>query len=362
MKKYLLPFVFAAIAGLFAACGSDDSTPKDDDGPVVPTDEFVRAADLSFLPEIESEGTLYYITGQIQDPVTTLKNSGVNCVRIRLWKNPANEHSGLQEVKTLAQRVRNAGMKVWLTVHYSDTWADPGNQDVPAAWSGLSFAQLKTAAETYTSQVIAEIDPDIYQIGNETNDGLLWPMGKLSVNEAQSVELFQAISAVIRSESPNTKIMLHYAGISGAEWFFNKIASVDYDYIGLSFYPVWHGTSLTPLENLIETLGSAHNKKVLIAETAYPFTLGWDDWTNNIVGEEGQLIPGYPATPEGQKNFLNAIRNIIDDSQYGQGFAYWGGEWVAFRGPEATNGSAFENQALWDFMHMKLPVMDVFHQ
>lgn len=357
MKNYILALGIAAIIALPCACGSDDN----DDGPANPVaDEFVRAADISFLPEIESEGTVYYNNGAAQNAVTTLKNAGCNYIRIRLWKDPANAHSGMQEVKALAERVRAAGMKVWLTVHYSDTWADPGNQATPAAWSGLAFGELKTAAEEYTSEIITEIDPDIFQIGNETNDGLLWPMGKLSTNEAQSVQLFQAVSAVIRSESPNAKIMLHYAGLSEAEWFFDKTASVDYDYIGLSYYPVWHGTSLSALSATINTLGEAHGKKVLIAETAYPFTLGWDDWTNNIVGEEGQLVPDYPATPTGQKEFISSVRSIVNSSPYGQGFAYWGGEWLAFRGPEATNGSSFENQALWDFDHNALPVLDVF--
>lgn len=361
MKKYLLALGIAAMFALPLACGSDDSSPNDDDHPPV-EDEFVRAADISFLPLIESEGTVYYKNGVAQDPVTTLKNAGVNYIRIRLWKDPADAHSGLQEVKALAQRVKNAGMKVWLTVHYSDTWADPGAQETPEAWSGMSFPELKAAAEFYTSQILTEIDPDIIQIGNETNDGLLWPMGKLSSNEAQSIQLFQAISTKIRAQSPDVKIMLHYAGISGAEWFFSKMGNVDYDYIGLSYYPVWHGTSVTPLTGLINTLGAAHDKKVLIAETAYPFTLEWDDWTNNIVGEQGQLVPGYAATPQGQKGFLTTIRNIVDASEYGQGFAYWGGEWLAFRGPEATNGSSFENQALWDFEHEALPVLDAFHE
>jgi len=356
MKKI---FLFGVLSLFAVGCGSDDATSPNVDPPVV-ADEFIRAADISTLPEIEGEGTVFYNDGAAQDAVTTLKNAGVNYVRLRLWHAPATGHSGLQEVKTLAQRVRNAGMKVWLTVHYSDSWADPGQQTKPAAWNALDFAGLKAAAETYTSQILTEINPDIIQIGNETNDGLLWPEGKLSTNENQSIELFQAISQKIRSQSPDTEIMLHFAGITGAEWFFNKTASVDYDYIGLSYYPVWHGTSLASLSNIIDTLGAAHGKKVVLAETAYPFTLGWADYTNNIVGEQGQLVPGFAASEAGQKGFMTSIRSILEASQYGQGFAYWGGEWIAFRGAEATNGSAFENQALWDFNRNALPVMDVF--
>lgn len=362
MKKYCLALGIVALFAFPMGCGSDDRSGANPDDNPTPAAEFVRAADMSYLPLIETEGTIYYEDGTAKDALQTLKDAGVNTVRIRLWKDPSDAHSGLAEVKTLANRVRALGMKVWLTVHYSDTWADPGAQTTPAAWSGLTFAQLKTAAENYTAEVLTEINPDIIQIGNETNDGLLWPMGKLSTSEAQSVQLFEAISAKIRSQKPDAKIMLHYAGISGADWFFNKMANVDYDYIGLSYYPVWHGTNLSALTSAINSLGAAHSKKVLVAETAYPFTLGWNDWTNNIVGEEGQLVSGYPATPDGQKNFVNAIRTIVDNSEYGQGFAYWGSEWLAFRGPESTNGSSFENQALWDFDHEALPVLDAFHQ
>jgi len=362
MKKFIQFLGVAAFSALQVSCsGSDDSRPGQDENPAA-QDEFIRAADISTLPEIESEGTVFYAGETPEDPVMTLKNAGVNCARIRIWHNPSNGHSGLQEVKALANRVRNAGMKVWLTVHYSDTWADPGQQAVPSAWNAMSFEQLKAASENYTSEILTEIDPDIIQIGNETNDGFLWPAGKLSENETQSVALFQAISQKIRAQSPDTRIMLHYAGLTGAEWFFTKMADVDYDYIGLSYYPVWHGTSIAPLTALINTLGATHDKKVLIAETAYPFTLGWNDWTNNIVGEQGQLASGFPATPTGQRGFVSTIRNIVENSPYGQGFAYWGGEWIAFRGNEATNGSTVENQALWDFDHRSLPVMQEFHE
>ncbi len=358
MKNIVLKS-FATLAIVLAvSCGSDDSASPIPDP--IAEETFIRAADFSFLPELESENTPFYNQGSAQEVLTTFQLSGGNFVRIRLWKDPSNEHSSLQEAKALAQRVHAKGMKVWLTVHYSDVWADPGNQTTPAAWQSLDYAALKTAVAQYTASVLNEIHPDIIQIGNETNDGMLWPMGKLSTNAAQSKGLFEAASAQIRSQSPDTKIMLHFAGTSGAEWFFNHMSTIDYDYIGLSYYPVWHGTNLTALQNTINSLGQTHDKKVLIAETAYPFTLDWDDWTNNIVGLENQLVPNYPATPQGQKDFLLQIRSIVENSEYGLGFAYWGGEWLAFRGPEATNGSTFENQALYDFDHNALPVFDAF--
>ncbi len=361
MKKIilLLPFLF-----LLVNCSDDSNPTNDDDNPIVPVDTYIRAADMSFLPLIESEGTVYFnANNQPENALTTLKNAGCNTIRIRLWKDPIDAQSGFTQVKAFAQRVKLAGMKVWLTVHYSDTWADPGHQTTPETWNGLSFANLKNEMVAYTETIMTEIQPDIIQIGNEINSGLLWPSGHLINNESQCLELLNAASTAIRAKSTTTKIMLHYAGIgAGATWFFNKMSPVNYDYIGLSYYPVWHGKNLSEVQSTIQSLGQTHNKKVIIAETAYPFTLGWEDWTNNIVGLENQLIPAYPATPEGQKNFLQAIKNLVQQSEYGLGFAYWGSEWIAFRGNESTNGSSWENQALWDFNNKALPVMTVFNK
>jgi len=357
-KQFILIFSL-----LLASCSSSDDAQQTPLPTPIPTDDFIRAADVSFLPLIESEGTVYKYNGVAQNALTTLKNAGCNTIRIRLWKNPSENSSSFTEVKTLTARAKNAGFKVWLTVHYSDTWADPGHQTTPAVWQGLNFNDLKTAAINYTSTILTEINPDIIQIGNEINSGLLWPQGHLINNESQCLQLITAISTQIRTQKPSTKIMLHYAGIgSGATWFFNKMNAINYDYIGLSYYPIWHGKNLSDVNATITSLGQTHNKKVLIAETAYPFTLNWNDWTNNIVGQNDQLISTYPASNEGQKNFVLAIKNLVKQNTYGLGFCYWGAEWVAFRGTQATNGSSWENQALWDFSFNALPVMDAFSQ
>ncbi|TAF69930.1 MAG: arabinogalactan endo-1,4-beta-galactosidase, partial [Flavobacterium sp.] len=218
------------------------------------------------------------------------------------------------------------------------------------------------AVASYTTTILTEINPDIIQIGNEINSGLLWPQGHLINQEAQCIDLLKTASATIRSKAPNTKIMMHYAGVltTDTNWFFTKVKSVDYDYIGLSYYPIWHGKDLATIKTTIDALGKNFSKKVLIAETAYPFTLGFNDWTNNIVGLDSQLVSGYPATAEGQKNFVLAIKDLVKSSTYGQGFAYWGGEWVSFKGNQATNGSTFENQAFYDFSNKALPVLQAF--
>ncbi|MCF6130957.1 glycoside hydrolase family 53 protein [Flavobacterium wongokense] len=352
MKKFL----FLLLTVCLFSCSSDNGT-----NPPI-EEEFIRAADMSYLPLIESEGTVYKHNNIAENAITTLKNAGCNTIRIRLWKNPSDAHSGLTEVKTFAQRVKAAGLKVWLTVHYSDTWADPGNQTKPMAWQSMDFNTLKTCVTDYTNEIMTEINPDIIQIGNETNDGMLWPEGKLSTNENQYLQLVTAATTAVRSKSTTTKIMLHFAGISGSDWFFSKVANIDYDYIGLSYYPIWHGKNLTDLQNTMNNLGQLYNKKVLIAETAYPFTLNWNDYTNNIVGLDNQIIAAYPATNDGQKQYLLAIKNLVKQSAHGIGFCYWGSEWVAFRGPTSTNGSSWENQALWDFTNNSLPAMEAFNE
>ena len=362
--KSVFKFVYFIFALFVLSCSSNASDVTPAPIPNIPTsDDFIRAADMSYLPLIESEGTIFKKNGVAENALTTLKNAGCNTIRIRIWKNPSDNHSGLTEVKALALRVKQAGMKVWLTVHYSDTWADPGNQTPPSDWTSLSFANLKTAVSNYTTLLMTEIQPDIIQIGNEINSGFLWPQGHLINNESQCLQLISAASTAIRNQSATTKIMIHYAGIgSGATWFFNKMSSINYDYIGLSYYPVWHGKILSDVNATITSLGETHNKKVIIAETAYPFTLGYNDYTNNILGLADQLVPTYPATNQGQKEFLLAIKNLVKQNSRGLGFCYWGAEWVAFRGPTATNGSSWENQALWDFNNNALPVMDAFSQ
>lgn len=361
MKKLQFRAIICLFLNLISCASADNSTKNPIKNPEQTTD-FIRAADVSFLPLIESERTVYKNNGITENALLTLKNAGCNSVRIRLWKNPANSQSSLAEVKTFANRCKTMGFKVWIAVHYSDTWADEGNQTTPVNWQNLSFSDLKAAVISYTTLVINEIQPDIFQIGNETNNGMLWPAGKLDSNELQYLQLVQSATATIRSLSPNTKIMLHYAGIgSGANWYFDKVKTIDYDYIGLSFYPIWHGKILQDVGTTINSLGQTFNKKVVIAETAYPFTFGFNDFTNNVVGLQNQIIQDYPATINGQKDYLLELKSIIRQTNYGIGFCYWEPEWVAFRGTTSTNGSSWENQSLWDFNNNALPSMQVFN-
>ena len=331
---------------------------KEKNTPLQPAEVDIHGADLSYLPSIRSSGiTLYNRQNQGEDMLRTLQKAGANMIRLRLWKNPKSDGSDFQTVKALAQESKNLGLKVLLTVHYSDDWADPAKQTKPEAWKNCSISQLNDSINAYTKTIVSEIQPDYIQIGNEINNGLLWPEGSLSNLATMKSFLKTAISAV-RTANSTTKIMLHYAGMENAVEFYNKFTDLDYDLIGLSYYPMWHGKELNNLQQTLTQLSTKFGKSTLIVETSYPFTLGWNDWTNNVIGLENQLLSEFPPTPQGQKQFLDKLKTIIQSAPKCLGFCYWGGEWVSFNGKQATNGSTWENQALWDFNNKALPILD----
>jgi len=325
--------------------------------------EFISAVDISSYPEISNSSPIFYdLGGNQKEFLDILMENGVNTVRLRLWVNPSNEHSGFNEVKQFSQTLKSKGFKIWLTLHYSDTWADPSAQEIPMQWQGISFTALKDSVFNYTKKVVTEIKPNYIQIGNEINSGLLHPYGHISNNYQKFIELMTMGITTVRANSNETEIILHYAGIEGSDWFFNQVNMLDYDIIGLSYYPIWHGKSLNNLKTKMQYLSKTYNKKIVLTETAYPFTLEWNDWTNNIVGLEEQLIlPEYPATIEGQREFIEQIKRLTKEVENGIGFCYWGAELIAWKGNQSTDASPWENQALFDFQNKALPVLREFN-
>lgn len=324
--------------------------------------EFITAVDISRYPEISgSNPTFYDLEGNQNDFLSILKENGINTVRLRLWVHPGNENSGFEEVKQFSQTLKNMGFKIWITLHYSDTWAHPGQQETPPQWSGIGLNSLKDSLYVYTKKVITDINPHFVQIGNEINTGILHPYGEISTRYQNFISLLQEGISAVRESSDECKIILHYAGIENADWFFRQLSTIDYDIIGLSYYPVWHGKSLNNLRTTIQHLSESNNKQIIIAETAYPFTLEWNDWTHNIVGSDDQLIlPDYPATIQGQRRFIKDLKIIIQEVPEGIGFCYWGAELIAWKGNQSTDGSPWENQALFDFNNEALPVLREF--
>ena len=342
------------------SCNKESDNP-DPDKPN-PEKSFVSAVDISRYPEISEYNPVFYdLNNQEKDFLDVLKENGVNTIRLKLWVDPADGHAGFDEVKLFSQTLKNKGFKTWLTVHYSDTWADPGKQITPARWQNLGFDALKDSMSAYTQKVVENMHPDFIQIGNEINNGFLHPLGNIN-NFTQFKALLDAGIQAVRNADSKTKIMIHYAGFDGANLFYNKLNNLDFDIIALSYYPWWHGKSFSTLELSLKQLSESYERDIIIAETAYPFTLEWNDMTGNIVGQENQLVlPDYPATVQGQQDFIHEIRTLSwEKVERGIGFCYWGGEQIAWKGPEGTDASPWENLALFDFSNKALPVLNEF--
>ncbi len=239
-------------------------------------------ADISFLPELEAKGIQFSDKGVEKDAIQILKDHGFNYVRLRIFNEPANDSGyspkkgfcDLEHTKQMAKRVKAAGMKLLLDFHYSDTWADPGKQYKPAAWKNLSFTDLKKALYDYTKKVMEELKtqgttPDMVQVGNEINHGIVWPDGNVS-NIDGTAQLLNAGTAAVKAVDPNVVMMLHVAlgGQNSESVFFidNMIArGVSFDVIGESYYPKWHGT-LDDLRDNLNDLANRYNKDVIVVE------------------------------------------------------------------------------------------------
>ncbi len=320
----------------------------------------IKGVDFSFLPEVRQSGQIFYNQyGIAEDMLTTFKNSGGNVIRLRIWVNPTTANSDFATVKSLSQEIKNKGMKVMISVHYSDYWADPSQQTKPLSWQNHTFSELKTDVYNYTKKIVSEINPEYIQIGNEINNGFLWPEGNLT-NLSQFKQLLQSGISAVRDTNSTTKIILHFAGFDGATNFFSQISNLNYDIIGISYYPIWHGKNLTLVQQNLTTISNQFNKPIFIAETSYPFTLDWNDQTNNVVGLNSQILSEFPATLVGQMDYFNKIKSISIEVPKGIGFCYWGSEWTAYKGTSSTNGSSWENQAFWDFSNKSNPVLDVY--
>lgn len=328
--------------------------------------EFIRGVDISTIPQIELSGGKYKLNGQVKDPIEIFKSNGANYVRLRLWHSPSNGYCGLEQTLQFAKRIKASGLKFLLNFHYSDTWADPGRQTKPSAWSNLAFDQLKDSVYTYTKRALTLLNnqqtmPDMVQIGNEISGGMLWPDGKLydvPDFEGQKIKftslLKEGIRAVKEFSSHQIKTMIHIPILNGnvnnVTYFYDIIRSnnVEYDIIGLSYYPWWHG-NLTQLRNTLNTVANRYSKEIIIVETAYPWTTGYqNDGKTNLVGPGTTLIPDYPATPQGQKDFLLKLSEIIKgtNNNKGAGFFYWEPALISLPG---KRGSDWENVATFGF-------------
>jgi arabinogalactan endo-1,4-beta-galactosidase len=326
----------------------------------IPFDGFIRGADLSFLPELRLSGLLLRnAENKQEDALQTLQNAGLNLVRIRVWHSPNGVHSSLAEAKALSAEAKQKGLKVLITLHYSDTWADPGHQYKPQKWNAASVPAMRDSIFNYTKLVMQETQPDYIQIGNEINNGFLWPEGYRS-NAENFRSFLEAGIAAVNAIDSNCKVIIHYAGTELASNFFAEVNGLSYDIIAISYYPIWHGKSLDSLLLSLTSLQQQFQKEILLVETSYAFTTLWNDWTNNVLGDTTQAIAAYGVSPEGQRAYLQALHEALRNVPQCIGFCYWGAEWMSYYGNTASNGSSWENQALWDFEGKALPAMQAF--
>lgn len=259
-------------------------------------------ADISFLPQLEYQGMKFYDNGEENDAIEILKNHGFNTIRLRIFVNPENENGyapdqgfcGLDSTLMMARRVKEAGLNLLLDFHYSDTWADPQKQFKPEAWEGLPFEKLTMTLKDYTKSVLLQLKeqgtmPDMVQVGNEINHGIVWPEGHIS-NLDSLAELLKAGVQGVREVDTSIIVMMHLAlGGQNEEtvfWFDNMIArGVEFDIIGLSYYPQWHCT-LDDLNNNMLDITKRYKKDVNVVEYS-AFKREVHDLVFNLPNERG---------------------------------------------------------------------------
>ncbi len=333
------------------------------------TDNFIRGIDISTAQQISNAGGVWKSNNVPGNVLDIFKNSGANYVRLRLWYSPSNKYCGLDSTIAFAKNVKAKGFKFLLDIHYSDTWADPGQQTKPAAWSSLSFATLTDSMRSYTKRVIAALKaqnalPDMVQVGNEITGGMLWPDGKISSGGwGNFTTLLKAGIQGVKDVDTSVKIMIHIdrgGDNSGSRYFFDNLKSyaVSFDIIGLSYYPWWHG-SLAAAQNNLNDLATRYGKDIVIVETAYPWTSQYlNDGVSNVGFDPAKLPSGYPVNAQGQRDFLTYLIQLIKNTtaKRGIGFFYWEPAYISV----SPVGSAWENYATFDFSNNAFSTLQAF--
>ncbi len=319
-------------------------------------DDFIMGADVSSLISLENSDVVYYdFDGNVQDPLLTMQQSGVNYIRVRVWVDPYDANGngyggGNCDIETAAQigaRATQYGMKLLVDFHYSDFWADPSKQQSPKAWADMNVDEKAAAISAYTTEslqtlVDAGVDVGMVQIGNETTTGFCgettWPA------------MFQLISAgasAVRAFDPDIQIAVHFTNPEDGKYnnfaFLLDHYDVDYDIFASSYYPYWHGT----LENLIselQNIADAYGKKVMVAETAWAYTLKDSDGHANTIGEKLNYEKQHPFTVQGQANEISSvIAAVASLGDAAVGVFYWEPAWIA-----VPADSLEARKALWE--------------
>ena len=339
--------------------------------------DWIAGADISHLPQLEAAGATFKDQGKAQDLLQILKRHGINTIRLKVWNEPgkypifpADQSSPVgyhnpDHVLAMAKRAQAAGLGVIIDFHYSDWWADPGKQSMPVAWRDKSPEQVATLLHDFTRQLMvrlqqAGITPRGVQVGNEITNGMMWPLGKAP--EWDNLARFiRAGHDAVKSVFPQTPVILHLdAGGDNPRcqrWFDAMLArQVQFDIIGLSYYPVWHG-SLQQVGANMNDLATRYGKPVLVVETAYPWTTENGDSQRNIYTDTGPET--FPMTPQGQVDFLRALNRTVQSVPNGRGLGviYWEPDFIPVKdaGWKAGAGDEWDNVTLFDFQGNVLP-------
>ena len=319
-------------------------------------EDFIMGADVSSLLSMEQSGAVYRgFDGQAQDALKTLREAGINYVRVRVWNDPfdaaGNGYGGgnctVETAAEIGRRAAEYGMKLLVDFHLSDFWADPSKQQAPKAWAGYPFEQKVSAMRDYLTESLAYLqesgaDVGMVQIGNETTNGLCG-----ETNWPKLYGLLAAGCAAVRAFDPGIRIAVHFTNPESGKYrntaFLLDHYAVDYDVFASSYYPYWHGT-LSNLSDELSMIAETYGKQVMVAETSWAYTLDDLDGHGNTIGEQLTYEKPYPITVQGQADVISdVIRTVSGLGEAGIGVFYWEPAWIAV---PAESGQA--RAALWE--------------
>lgn len=328
--------------------------------------ERFAGVDLSYVNEVEACGAQYRLGGQLRDPYELFAERGANLVRLRLWHNPTwTQYSNEPDVTRSIERAQKAGMHVLLDFHYSDDWADPQQQRIPAAWAAdIDDAdQLAQHVFEYTRDVLARLNargllPYMVQVGNEINTQMLRAdkTTGLPIDWTRNAKILnagiRAVREAVTKDGTSPKVMLHVAQPENVEPWFAAASAAGVqrpDYIGVSYYPKWSKLNMAQAGAALERVRKRFGTDFIVVEVSYPFTLqNADDRAANLLGADS-LLKGYPATSKGQDRFMNDVVQMTR-SAGGVGVVYWEPAWVSSTCKTRWGtGSHWENATLFDF-------------
>lgn len=341
------------------------------------SDISIVGADFSSLLHQEASQQTFSYEGVEAPLEDILSANGVNYSRIRLWVDPEPGSNDLSAALELAKRSDAAGMQILLNLHYSDTWADKANQEVPRAWATLNQEEMVTTVRSYTEKVVGAFAEQgtpvsIVQIGNEVTYGMLWSWGKIDQPWGEYWDGFAALykagvsGALAATPDRPPRIMLHLHGGGDSRSvgrFLDKARQhgMTFDVIGVTYYPFWSG-SLEKFQRFLHFLAKQYNSDLLVAETGYPWTLDEPANCSTVVNEAADLpaLRSYPPTPAGQAAYFDQLRRVLQSvpDGHGLGFVVWEPAWLPDVKLPGNVCNRYAGLTLFDWYGNALPALD----